>query len=79
MIGSELVVWLPKEITIKEDNMTTFSADQTNSRQHEYLSYQLTYLEVMGFFYPSTQRHYRGLILLRLLLILLHVSVVRPS
>jgi hypothetical protein len=30
----------------------------------------------MGFFIPSTQRHYRRLILL---LILLHVSVVRPS
>jgi hypothetical protein len=29
-----------------------------------------------GFFYPSTQRHYRRLILL---LILLHISVVRPS
>jgi hypothetical protein len=32
--------------------------------------------QVMGFFYQSTQRHYRRLILL---LILLHVSVVRPS
>jgi hypothetical protein len=34
-------------------------------------SYQVT-----GVLYPSTQRHYCGLILL---LILLHVSVVRPS
>jgi hypothetical protein len=31
---------------------------------------------VMGVLYPSSQRHYRRLILL---LILLHVSVVRPS
>jgi hypothetical protein len=33
----------------------------------------------MGVAYPSTQRHYRRLILLVILLILLHVSVVRPS
>jgi hypothetical protein len=32
-----------------------------------------------GVFYPSTQRHYRRLILLLILFILLHVSVVRPS
>jgi hypothetical protein len=31
---------------------------------------------MMWVFYPSTQRHYRRLILL---LILLHVSVVQPS
>jgi hypothetical protein len=32
-----------------------------------------------GGFYPSTQRHYLRLILILILLILLHVSVVRPS
>jgi hypothetical protein len=32
--------------------------------------------QVMGFFYLSTQRHYRRLVLL---LILLHVSVLRQS
>jgi hypothetical protein len=34
------------------------------------------YIPSDGVFYPSTQRHYPGLILL---LMMLHVSVVRPS
>jgi hypothetical protein len=38
--------------------------------------WKLVYESGEGFFYPSTQRHYHRLILL---LILLHVSVVRPS
>jgi hypothetical protein len=40
------------------------------------VSVSLLQYQVMGVFYPSTQRHYRKLILLFILLILLHVSVV---
>jgi hypothetical protein len=35
--------------------------------------------QVLGGFYPSTQRHYRSLIYYYKYIILLHVSVVRPS
>jgi hypothetical protein len=44
----------------------------------EMLNICTVHTQVMGFFNPSTRRHYLGLFLL-LVLILLHVSVVRLS
>jgi hypothetical protein len=51
---------------------------QSNSDNEVTYSTNIGY-QVMGVFIPSTQHHYRKLILLLTLLVLLHVSVVQPS
>jgi hypothetical protein len=52
---------------------------QVYSRSVTFPGFRQKYHQVMGVLYPFTQRHYRRLILLLILIILLHVSVVRPS
>jgi hypothetical protein len=66
----------------REDNYSVGSLRKSSKVQQRSLILSTVYVcilgrsQVMWFLYPSTQRHYRRLILL---LILLSVSVVRPS